>query len=94
MELTMRNIWTITKRELSAYFGTPLAYVFIVIFVALTGAFAFYIGALFERGRGGSPVLLYLSSLVVSDSGSGHLHAFVGRRKKIRNHRTPDDLAG
>lgn len=47
----MRNIWTITKRELSAYFGTPLAYVFIVIFVALTGAFAFYIGALFERGQ-------------------------------------------
>lgn len=47
----MRNTWTIAKRELHGYFGTPLAYVFIVIFVALTGAFAFYIGALFERGQ-------------------------------------------
>jgi ABC-2 type transport system permease protein len=47
----MRNIWTITKRELGAYFGTPLAYVFAVIFVALTGAFAFFIGNFFERGQ-------------------------------------------
>jgi ABC-2 type transport system permease protein len=47
----MRNIWIITKRELGAYFGTPLAYVFVVIFVALTGAFAFFIGNFFERGQ-------------------------------------------
>lgn len=47
----MRNIWIIAKRELGAYFGTPLAYVFAVIFVALTGAFAFYIGNFFERGQ-------------------------------------------
>jgi ABC-2 type transport system permease protein len=51
MEVKMRNTWIIAKRELRGYFGTPLAYVFIVIFVALTGAFAFYIGALFERGQ-------------------------------------------
>ena len=47
----MRNIWIVTKRELGAYFGTPLAYVFAVIFVALTGAFAFFIGNFFERGQ-------------------------------------------
>ncbi len=47
----MRNALIIAKRELSAYFGTPLAYVFAVIFVALTGAFAFYIGNFFERGQ-------------------------------------------
>ncbi|MFV0295036.1 MAG: ABC transporter permease [Hyphomicrobiaceae bacterium] len=47
----MRNIWIITKRELSAYFGTQLAYVFAVIFVALTGAFAFFVGNFFERGQ-------------------------------------------
>jgi ABC-2 type transport system permease protein len=47
----MRNVWIIAKRELGAYFGTPLAYVFAVIFVALTGAFAFYIGNFFERGQ-------------------------------------------
>jgi ABC-2 type transport system permease protein len=47
----MRNIWIVTKREFGAYFGTPLAYVFVVIFVALTGAFAFFIGNFFERGQ-------------------------------------------
>ncbi len=47
----MRNIWAIAKRELRAYFGTPIAYVFLAIFVALTGVFAFFIGTFFERGE-------------------------------------------
>lgn len=47
----MRNVWTIAKRELGAYFGTPLAYIFVVIFVALTGAFTFYLGNFFQRGQ-------------------------------------------
>ncbi len=46
----MRNVWIITRREFASYFATPLAYVFIVIFLALTGAFAFYIGRFFDRG--------------------------------------------
>jgi len=41
----------ICKRELRAYFSTPLAYVFIVIFVALNGASAFYFGGFFDRGQ-------------------------------------------
>lgn len=47
----MRNVWIIAKRELNAYFGTGLAYIFAVIFVAMTGAFAFFIGNFFERGQ-------------------------------------------
>jgi ABC-2 type transport system permease protein len=42
---------TIGKREFAAYFATPLATVFLVIFVALTGAFAFYVGGFFDRGQ-------------------------------------------
>ena len=45
----MANVWIICKRELSAYFGTPIAYVFLAIFVFLSGIFAFYIGNFFER---------------------------------------------
>jgi len=45
----MRNITVIAKREFKSYFSSPLAYIFIVIFVALTGAFAFYIGRFFSR---------------------------------------------
>lgn len=43
--------WIIAKREFRAYFATPLAIVFLTIFVALTGAFAFYIGGFFDRGQ-------------------------------------------
>ena len=34
-----------------AYFATPLAMVFLIVFVALTGAFTFYLGGFFERGQ-------------------------------------------
>lgn len=46
----MGNIGIIAKREFKGYFATPLALVFIVIFLALTGAFAFYVGGFFNRG--------------------------------------------
>lgn len=47
------NIKTIAKRELGAYFSSPLAYVFIVIFLLLCGVFTFarQLGAFFERGE-------------------------------------------
>jgi ABC-2 type transport system permease protein len=47
----MRQIWIITKRELAAYFATPVAFVFIAIFVGMTGAFTFYIGRFFDRNQ-------------------------------------------
>src|SRR5438552_8723891 len=45
------NIKTITKRELGAYFSSPLAYIFIVIFLLLCGFFTFMVGGFFERGE-------------------------------------------
>lgn len=47
----MRNIVIIAGRELRGYFATPLAYVFLVIFLAASGAFAFFLGDFFGRGR-------------------------------------------
>ncbi len=47
----MANTLVIFRREFQAYFSTPLAYVFIVIFLALTGALTFYMGNLFGRGQ-------------------------------------------
>ena len=38
----------IFKRELGSYFATPLAFVFIVIFLMLNGVFTFYLGRFFE----------------------------------------------
>jgi ABC-2 type transport system permease protein len=36
---------------LRSYFATPVAYVFIVIFLMLMGAFTFYLGGFYERGQ-------------------------------------------
>ena len=43
------NIWTIAKRELVGYFDSPVAYVFIVIYLLLAGFFTFTFGAFFDR---------------------------------------------
>jgi ABC-2 type transport system permease protein len=45
------NIRTITKRELAAYFTSPLAYVVIVIFLLLMGFFTFMAGQFFDIGQ-------------------------------------------
>lgn len=47
----MSPINIILKRELSAYFATPVAYIFIVIFLMLSGVFTFYLGRFFEQGQ-------------------------------------------
>jgi ABC-2 type transport system permease protein len=47
----MRAIRTIVKRELASYFNSPVAYVFLVIFLLMTGFFTFTAGNFFERGE-------------------------------------------
>ena len=47
----MKQLSVIFKRELGSYFATPLAYVFIVIFLVLSGVFTFYLGGFFERNQ-------------------------------------------
>jgi len=50
--ITARHaITTIAKRELASYFASPVAYVFLVIFLLLTGFLTFTAGAFFERGE-------------------------------------------
>jgi ABC-2 type transport system permease protein len=48
---SLANIWAIAKRETVSYFGSPVAYVFLVIFLLLTGFFTFTVGNFFERGE-------------------------------------------
>ena len=46
----MRPVLAIFKREFAAYFATPLAYVFIVIFLLAMGAFTFSVGHFYDNG--------------------------------------------
>ncbi|MBV9860194.1 MAG: ABC transporter permease subunit [Alphaproteobacteria bacterium] len=47
----MSHVGAIFRRELASYFTTPLAYVFIVIFLVLAGVLTFFVGNFFERGQ-------------------------------------------
>jgi ABC-2 type transport system permease protein len=47
----LNKVVVIFKRELRSYFATPLAYVFIVIFLVLAAVFTFQVGGFFERGQ-------------------------------------------
>ncbi|MCB2386145.1 MULTISPECIES: ABC transporter permease subunit [Thalassolituus] len=47
----MNTLMTICKREFSAYFATPVAYVFIFIFLVMSGVFTFYLGNFYQRGQ-------------------------------------------
>ncbi len=47
----MSNVGIIVRRELASYFATPLAYIFLLIFLVLANLFTFYLGGFFERGQ-------------------------------------------
>src|SRR6187402_3339059 len=48
---SFRNVLILFRREFASYFATPLALVFIVIFLALAGLFTFFLGGFYERGQ-------------------------------------------
>ena len=47
----MRNTLIVARRELGGYFATPVAVVFIVIFLALQGVLTFNLGNFFDRNQ-------------------------------------------
>ena len=70
---SISNIRAITKRELAGYFSSPVAYVFIVIFLLLTGSFTFLLGGFFEMGQASleRPFLLGFRGFICFDSRCG-----------------------
>jgi len=55
----MNQVWTVFKRELAGYFATPIAYIFIIVFLFATGGFTFYIGDFFRVGRADLQLFFY-----------------------------------
>lgn len=51
MNIGLRHIKSIFMRELTGYFNSALAYVFLVIFLVLLGFFTFYVSGFFENGQ-------------------------------------------
>lgn len=55
----MNPILTLFRRELRSYFATPVAYVFIVIFLLMAGAFTFYFGNFYNNGQADLQAFFY-----------------------------------
>lgn len=47
----MRGLWAVLWRELSGYFATPLGYVFICVFLVLSGVFTLQVSSFMEAGQ-------------------------------------------
>ena len=47
----MNMISIIFRREFASYFATPLAYIFVVIFLITNGIFTFELGGFYARGQ-------------------------------------------
>ena len=68
----MRNIWVLIKKELKAYFVSPIAYVVLVVFLILAGYFFFGLTAAFNiqsmhysRYQGGAGTELNVNEMVI-----------------------------
>ena len=77
----MRNVGIIMRRELASYFATPLAYVYILIFLLLANVFTFYLGGFYELGQA-DLVNSRLHSLPLPVPDSGHRHEAVAEERK------------
>ncbi len=75
----MKPVGIIMRRELASYFATPLANVFIVIFLLLAGVCTFSFGALFERGQASLDSVLQFPALALHPAGTRGGDALVGR---------------
>ncbi len=47
----MKQLPIIFRREFTSFFATPLAYVFLLIFLVLSSVFTFYLGGFYESGQ-------------------------------------------
>ena len=68
----MRQIYFITKKELTGYFFSPIAYVFICVFLLASMACTFYLGNFFASSEASLVYFfsfigffLYLNSLIL-----------------------------
>jgi len=57
----VKHTVSILKRELGGYFATPVAYVFLVIFLLLAGFFTFQLGNFFDDGNGQATLAPFFS---------------------------------
>ena len=90
----MSGVAAVFKRELASYFATPIAYVFIVIFlIVLAAGSRSSTAASTRRARRTLERVLLLAPVALSAARAGLEHAAVGRGAQVGQHRAADDAA-
>ena len=89
----MNKVLVVFRRELRSYFATPLAYVFIVIFLVLAAVFTFQVGGFFERGQADLQPFFRWHPWLYLVLDPGDFDAALGRGAQQRQHRVADDAA-
>ncbi len=72
MKLYIEKLMIIFNREFTGYFRTPLASIFLLVFLALSAGMTFFMGQFFQRG-----------SMAFFNSYACHWNEIMGRRKKV-----------
>jgi ABC-2 type transport system permease protein len=80
----MSGFGVVTAREWKSYFSTPLAYVFLVVFLVLCGFSTFELGGFYQRNQADLSVFFSYQPWLYLFLGAGHLHALVGGRAQKR----------
>ena len=73
----MSPVLSVFRREFASYFATPLAAVFLVIFLALAGAFTFYLGGFYEAGQADLQPFLLIQQRLQASHDRQDVQAFV-----------------
>jgi len=87
----MRNILVVMRRELAAYFNSPIAYIFIIVFLVLTASL--YMMGFFLQGQADMRGFLSNLPLFLIFFIPLMQHAALGRGQEVRHLRAPHDPA-
>ena len=78
MNKYLNKTYIILDRELRGYFRTPLASIFLLVFLALSSGMTFFLGRFFERDQAGFNCIFFLASMAISCVNASYRHEVVG----------------
>ena len=81
----MKQIIPVFKREFFGYFRSPIAYVFLIVFLVVSSGLTFYLGRLFDFAGGLAGNLFQPAALDIHLFHPGSGHAPLGGGAQVRN---------
>jgi ABC-2 type transport system permease protein len=83
MKLYIEKLMIIFNREFTGYFRTPLASIFLLVFLALSAGMTFFMGQFFQRGQADLNSFFVWHPWLFFNSYACNWNETLGRRKKV-----------